>query len=64
VIERFGDRETFAVEVGSSAGSAALRVVDIWAAGKRLTVDDNVAYIPSFLPAIRGTATSMASVWC
>jgi hypothetical protein len=37
--QRFGDRTTFAVEVGQSM-SADLRVVDLWAAGKWLTTDD------------------------
>jgi hypothetical protein len=44
---RFGDRAVFAVEVGEKQ-SSALRVVDLWAAGKWLTTDDNVAYVPSF----------------
>jgi hypothetical protein len=43
---RFGDRATFAVEVGAIA-SPGLRVVDLWVAGKRLTVNDNAAYVPS-----------------
>jgi hypothetical protein len=44
---RFGDRSTFAVEVGEIE-SPALRIVDLWAAGKWLTTDDDVAYVPSF----------------
>jgi hypothetical protein len=44
---RFGDRATFAVGVGEIE-SPALRTVDLWAAGKWLTTDDNVAYVPSF----------------
>lgn len=44
---RFGDRATFAVEVGEIA-SPTLRVVDLWAAGTWLTTDDNVPYVPSF----------------
>jgi hypothetical protein len=43
---RFGDRAGFCVEVGEPT-SPALRVVDLWAAGQRLTVDDNTAYVPS-----------------
>jgi len=46
--QRFGDRTTFAVEVGQSM-SADLRVVDLWAAGKWLTTDDSVVFLPSFL---------------
>lgn len=58
--ERFGDRSTFAIEIGPGAGSSALRVVDIWAAGEQLTVDDNVAYVPSLLHAIRRTAARVS----
>ncbi|MFG1839922.1 hypothetical protein ACGFH8_15920 [Micromonospora sp. NPDC049175] len=43
---RFGTRDTFAVEVGEIL-SPNLRVVDLWAAGKKLTTHDNVAYVPS-----------------
>jgi hypothetical protein len=43
---RFGDRAGFCVEVGEPT-PPALRVVDLWAAGQRLTVDDNTAYVPS-----------------
>jgi hypothetical protein len=59
VTERFGDRDTFAIEIGPAAGSAALRAVDLWATGKQLTLDDNVAYVPSLLPAMRRTATDV-----
>jgi hypothetical protein len=43
---QFGGRATFAVEVGGTA-TPGLRVVDLWAAGRRLTVDDNAAHAPS-----------------
>lgn len=43
---RFGDRATFAVEIVERV-PPALRVVDLWAAGKWLTTHDNVAYVPS-----------------
>ncbi|WP_369937746.1 hypothetical protein [Plantactinospora sp. BB1] len=43
---RFGDRATFAVEVGEMK-SPALRVVNLWAADKWLTTDDDVTYVPS-----------------
>jgi hypothetical protein len=52
---RFGNRATFAVEVGE-VESPQLRIVDLWAAGKRLTTDDNSAFLPSFCGAIRSTA--------
>ncbi|MEU7995475.1 hypothetical protein AB0B83_09070 [Micromonospora sp. NPDC049060] len=43
---RFGNRDIFSVEVGEPL-SPNLRVVDLWAAGKKLTTHDNVAYVPS-----------------
>ncbi|MET7672438.1 hypothetical protein [Micromonospora luteifusca] len=55
---RFGDRATFAVEVGE-VESPHLRTVDLWAAGKQLTTDDNSAYLPSFCPAMRLTAAQV-----
>ncbi|MCG5446215.1 hypothetical protein NIE79_004783 [Micromonospora sp. NIE79] len=52
---RFGDRATFAVEVGE-VESPTLRTIDVWAAGTHLTTDDNSAYLPSLRPAMRSTA--------
>ncbi|KAB1918897.1 hypothetical protein F8280_27630 [Micromonospora noduli] len=52
---RFGDRATFAVEVGA-VESPHLRTVNVWAAGTQLTTDDNSAYLPSLRPAMRSTA--------
>ncbi|MFD1372877.1 hypothetical protein [Actinoplanes sichuanensis] len=43
------------MEVGEFV-SARVRVVDVWAAGRRLTVDDNAAYVPSFCHAFRSAA--------
>ncbi|MCG5471504.1 hypothetical protein LADH09A_005498 [Micromonospora sp. LAH09] len=40
------------MEVGQAI-SPALRVVDLWAAGKWLTTDDNAAYVPSFAHYLR-----------
>ncbi|MEU1680685.1 hypothetical protein ABZ422_16535 [Micromonospora zamorensis] len=54
----FGDRATFAVEIGKIE-SHALRVVDLWLAGKRLTVDDNSAFVPFFLRIMRSTAAEV-----
>jgi hypothetical protein len=65
--QRFGDRATFAVEVGDvwpppsqaesgNSQTSNLRVVDLWAGGRQLTVDDNTAFLPSFCPAMRRTA--------
>jgi hypothetical protein len=55
---RFGDRDVFAVEVGE-AESVQLRIVDIWAAGQRLTIDDNSAFLPFFCRAMRSTAAQV-----
>ncbi|QLQ40134.1 hypothetical protein [Micromonospora robiginosa] len=55
---RFGDRATFAVEVGE-VRSPQLRVVDLWAAGKRLTTDDNWAFLPFFIRAMRSSAAQV-----
>ncbi|MEU8210334.1 hypothetical protein AB0B85_14175 [Micromonospora sp. NPDC049044] len=52
---RLGDRATFAVEIGG-AEPQQLRVVDLWAAGKRLTTEDNYAFLPSFIRAMRSSA--------
>jgi hypothetical protein len=43
------------IEVGAAV-SPELRVVDIWAAGKHLTTDDNVAFVPFLARAMRSTA--------
>ncbi|SDZ00492.1 hypothetical protein SAMN05421684_2886 [Asanoa ishikariensis] len=53
MLRRFGDRDTFAVEVGDFDGG--LRVVDLWAGGRRLTVKDNFAYVPQFCLSMRHT---------
>lgn len=55
---RFGDRAAFAVEVGATQ-PPQLRVVDLWAAGKQLTTDDNVAYVPFLSRAMRSTAAQV-----
>jgi hypothetical protein len=54
----FGDRATFAVEIGKIE-SDALRVVDLWLAGRRLTVDDNSAFVPFFLRIMRSSAAEV-----
>lgn len=48
-----GDKQRFAVEVGEIAeigkswgGGDQLRPVDLWAAGRWLTCDDNIAFVP------------------
>ena len=52
---RFGSRTTFAVEVGEAL-PPSLRVVDLWAAGVRITINDNVAYVPSLVHYMRSAA--------
>lgn len=37
----------------------SLRVVDLWAAGKWLTTDDNTAYVPSLYQCMRSTAAQV-----
>jgi hypothetical protein len=54
----FGDRATFAIEVGEIQ-PPSLRVVDLWVAGKRLTTDDNSAFVPFFVPALRSSAAQV-----
>ncbi|WBB69045.1 hypothetical protein [Micromonospora sp. WMMD812] len=39
--------------------SPSLRVVDLWMAGRRMTTDDNSAFVPFFSPAIRSTAAQV-----
>ncbi|MGW4725655.1 hypothetical protein [Streptomyces sp. NPDC004291] len=53
-----GDRSRFAVEIG---GPGTLRRVDLWAAGKWLTCDDNMAYVPSFRHAVVDAAARLRS---
>lgn len=46
----FGDRSTFAIELGNSDDvSPDLRTVDVYADGRWLTCDDNVVYLPQFI---------------
>jgi hypothetical protein len=49
VAQRFGDRSRFAVEVGDCwQGGPGVRVVDVWAADRWLTCDDNHALVTHF----------------
>ncbi|MFD5328147.1 hypothetical protein [Streptomyces sp. NPDC127092] len=48
-----GNKARFAAEVGEPG---PLRRVDLWAAGKWLTCDDNVAYVPQFRRDVRDAA--------
>jgi hypothetical protein len=54
MIERFGDRARFAIEVGPVL-NPRLRVVDLWAANVHLTCDDNHAYVSQFCASMERT---------
>lgn len=53
-----GDKSRFAAEVGEPG---ALCEVDLWAAGKWLTCDDNMAYTPQFRRDVLDTASWLRS---
>ncbi|MER6316596.1 hypothetical protein ABT237_22935 [Streptomyces sp. NPDC001581] len=53
-----GDKLRFAAEV---SGAGQLRQVDLWAAGRWLTCDDNVAYVPQFRRDVQDTAAWLRS---
>lgn len=54
-----GNKERFAVEIGEF--SKGLRVVDLWAANRWWTCDDNCAYLPQFLQSVRDTIDRLRS---
>lgn len=54
-VASFGDRAAFAIEVGQFWALPHQRIVDLWIAGRLLTYDDNIAYLPSFVHLMRGT---------
>ena len=50
MIQRFGERNTFALELGAAdETSADLRIVDVYAGGRWLTCDDNVVFLSQFI---------------
>lgn len=53
-----GDKLRFAAEVGEQG---QLCRVDLWAAGKWLTCDDNTAYVPQFRREVLDTAAWLRS---
>ncbi|WP_430495924.1 hypothetical protein ACQRWP_16790 [Micromonospora trifolii] len=55
---RFGDPATFAVEIGE-VEPHQLRAVDLWAAGKRLTIKDSHAFLPFFIRVMRSSAAQV-----
>jgi hypothetical protein len=57
-----GDKQRFAAEVGEfEDGSTQLRRVDLWAAGRWLTCDDNTAFVPQFRLSVRATVNRLRS---
>lgn len=68
---RIGDRAMFAVEIGE-VEPHQLRVVELWAAGQRLTTEDNWAFLPFLIRVMRsstaqvrrGTRTDAAEAAC
>ncbi|GAA4909307.1 hypothetical protein LX16_2905 [Stackebrandtia albiflava] len=54
----FGDRRGFSAEIGEGD---QLRRVDLWAAGIRLTCDDNTVYVPQFRRSVADTADRLRS---
>jgi len=58
----FGNKQRFAVEVGEfRKQTATLRRVDIWAANRWWTCDDNLVYIPQFRTDVRDTLSWLRS---
>jgi hypothetical protein len=58
MMQRFGDRARFCVEIGEIT-PPSLRTVDLWAGGKWLTTDDNVIFLPTFIHFLRSTAAQV-----
>jgi hypothetical protein len=65
MMRRFGDRATFAIEVGGLpayvieagfTGVSQVRMVDIWAGGRWLTCHDNAAFVPTLVHDLRCVA--------
>ncbi len=58
----FGDKQRFAAEVGELwHGSDQMRRVDLWAAGRWLTCDDNTVFIPQFCMSVWDTLSWLRS---
>jgi len=61
---KFGDRERFAIEPGrvlDGTPTNGVRVVELWAAGRELSCDDNHAYVPQFCESVESTITWLLS---
>jgi hypothetical protein len=58
-----GDKQRFAAEVGEFwKGDTRYRCVDLWAAGRCLTCDDNTAFVPQFCMSVRSTFNWLRSL--
>lgn len=58
----FGDKSRFAAEVGEfSESSNQLRRVDLWAAGRWWTCDDNMVFVPQFSASVQDSLTWLGS---
>jgi hypothetical protein len=57
-----GNKERFAAEIGEFCGnSPALRRVDLWAANRWWTCDDNMVYVPQFHHSVQFTVDRLRS---
>jgi hypothetical protein len=62
VAELFGNKQRFAAEVGELfQGHEQLRRVDLWAAGRWWTCNDNTAYVPQFCMSVQGSVNWLRS---
>ncbi len=62
MVMRFGDKQRFATEVGEApSGATLLRRVDLWAAGRWWTCDDNMVFVPQFCASVLRTVRWLES---
>lgn len=62
MLQLFGHRARFAIEIGEFHGeSDNCRRVDVWAADRWLTCDDNTAYVPQFIGSVEGSVRYLIS---
>jgi hypothetical protein len=62
VAEQFGDKQRFAAEVGEFwEGHQQLQRVDLWAAGRWWTCDDNTAFVPQFCISVQSSVNWLRS---
>ena len=58
----FGNKQRFAAEVGEvSKCNTQLRRVDLWAAGRLWTCDDNMAFVPQFCQSVQDSVIWLRS---